>query len=276
MQTLIKEVTMFTQHFGLKFNPFTKEISTNDLFQSKDTKELESRFKYIKTSRGIFLLTAEAGTGKTTALRKFVDGLNPGLYRPCYYALSTVTVMDFYRGLIMKMGETPVYKKINMFEQLQRLIYQSYHDQRITPVIIIDEAQSLSNNVLDDLRILFNFKMDSENPYILILSGQSPLRNRLQLGINQPLKQRINVKYHMQGLCRDEINDYFESRLKMAGAAETRIFTDGALDSVFTITKGMPRIINKLATSCLMCACANKTDTIDDEIVYQAHQDIEI
>lgn len=267
---------MFTQHFGLKMNPFTKELPTSDLFLGQDARELEARFKYIKSTRGIFLLTAEAGTGKTTALRRFVDGLNPGLYKPCYYALSTVTVMDFYRGIIMKLGEEPSHKKITMFEQLQRLIHTSYHEQRITPVIIIDEAQSLSNSVLDDLRILFNFKMDSENPYILVLAGQPTLKNRLQLGINQPLKQRIGTKYHMQGLSRDELNDYVSSRLKLAGAMDTNIFTPGALDAVHTLTKGIPRMVNKLLTASLLAAYARKTDAIDDEIIYQAHQESDI
>jgi type II secretory pathway predicted ATPase ExeA len=267
---------MFTQHFGLKMNPFTKEISSGDLFMGQDQKELEARFNYIKSARGMFLLTAEAGLGKTTALRRFCDNLNPGLYKPCYYALSTVTVMDFYRGIILRLGGEPFHKKIDMFEQLQQLILGSYHDKRITPVIIIDEAQSLSNGVLEDLRILFNFKMDSENPFILIIAGQPPLRHRLQLGVNQALKQRIASKYHMQGLNREELDDYVTSRLKFAGALNTNIFTPVSLDAIHTISKGTPRVINKLITDSLIAAYARKSDAVDDEIVYQAHQDGEI
>lgn len=267
---------MFTQFFGLKYNPFTKEIPVSELFQGSDFIELESRLRYIQSNRGIFLLTAEAGTGKTTALRRFVSGLNPGLYQPCYYSLTTVTVMDFYRGLIMKLGEEPTHRKINMFEQLQKLIYSSYHDKRITPLIIIDEAQSLSNKVLDDLRILFNFSMDSENPFILILAGQASLRNRLQMGINTPLRQRINVKFHLQGLKKEELKEYVQSRLKYAGAMETNLFSDSALDSIFTITKGVPRQVNNLVTSCLMYACTRQVRFLDEEVVYQANQDIEL
>ena len=267
---------MFTQHFGLKMNPFTKEIDTADLFMGKDAKELEARFNFLKDTRGIFLLTAEAGSGKTTALRRFADSLNPSLYKPCYYTLATVTVMDFYRGLILKLGENPVSKKIDMFEQLQRLILSSYLDQRITPVIMLDEAQSLSNKVLDDLRMLFNFKMDSHNPFILILAGQTMLRNRLQLGVNQALKQRISRGYHMQGLSRDDLDVYIQSRLKVAGAANINIFTDGALDAIHSTTLGLPRVVNKLVSDSLMVASIKKTDCVDDEIVYQAYKDSEI
>ncbi|NCU26738.1 AAA family ATPase [Candidatus Nomurabacteria bacterium] len=267
---------MFTQFFGLKFNPFTKEVPVHQLFNGVEHKELESRLKYLQSTRGIFLLTAEAGTGKTTALRNFCDGLNPGLYRPCYYSLTTVTVMDFYRGLILKFGELPTHKKVTMFEQLQRLILSSYNEQRITPVIIIDEAQSLSNKVLDDLRILFNFAMDSQNPFILILAGQSSLRNRLQMGINTALRQRINVKYHMQGLARDEIREYIHSRLKNAGAMDCDIFSESALDSIHTITAGIPRAVNNLIIGCLMFACTKQSKLIDDEIVFQANRDIDL
>lgn len=267
---------MFTQFFGLKYNPFTKESPVSELFQGSDFLELESRLKYIQSTRGIFLLTAEAGTGKTTALRRFCDGLNPGLYKPCYYSLTTVTVMDFYRGLIIKLGEEPAHKKVTMFEQLQKLIYSSYHDQRITPVIIIDEAQSLSNKVLDDLRILFNFSMDSENPFILILAGQTSLRNRLQMGINTPLRQRINVKYHMQGLKKEELKNYIQTRLKYAGAMDTNLFSDSAIDSIFSITKGAARPVNSLVTSCLIYACANQMHSLDEEVVYEANRDIEL
>jgi general secretion pathway protein A len=267
---------MFTQYFGLKYNPFTKEIPVSELYRGSDFNELYSRLQYILSTRGIFLLTAEAGAGKTTALRNFCDGLNPGLYKSCYYSLTTVTVMDFYRGLIMKLGEEPSYKKITMFEQLQQLINTMYLEQRITPVIVIDEAQSLSNKVLDDLRILFNFRMDSENPFILILSGQTPLRNRLQMGINTPLRQRINIKYHMQGLKKEELKEYIQSRLKNAGAMETDLFNDAALDSIYTITNGAPRLVNNLVTGCLMYACSSQLRRIDDETVYQANRDIEL
>lgn len=267
---------MFTQYFGLKYNPFTKEIPVSELFLGSDSLELESRLKYIQSTRGIFLLTSEAGTGKTTALRRFSDGLNPGLYKPCYYSLTTVTVMDFYRGLIMKLGEEPTHKKITMFEQLQKLIYSSYHDQRITPVIIIDEAQSLSNKVLDDLRILFNFSMDSENPFILILAGQTSLRNRLQMGINNPLRQRITVKYQMEGLKKEELKEFIQSRLKYAGAMETNLFSDSALESIYSITKGAPRLVNSLVISCLMYACAKQIRLMDEEVVYEANRDIEL
>jgi general secretion pathway protein A len=96
------------------------------------------------------------------------------------------------------------------------------------------------------------------------------------MGINTPLRQRINVKYHMQGLKKEELKDYIQSRLKYAGAMEINLFSDSALDSIFAITKGAPRIVNNLVTSCLMYACANQIRLLNEEVVYEANRDIEL
>lgn len=266
---------MFNQYFGLKFNPFAKEIEISDTYESADIKELNSRFKYIQSTRGIFLVIGEPGTGKSTALRRFAASMNPGLYKPCYFTLSTVTVMDFYRGILTSLGEVPACRKVTMFDQIQRAISSSYHEQGITPVIMLDEVQMLSNSILEDLRLLFSFKMDSENPFILILSGQTQIRNKLQLSINAPLKQRISIKHVMQGLKREELADYFLSRLKAAGLSQN-LFTESAMDAIYSISKGTPRLVNNLATASLMYACSSRKSEVDEETVYQGQKDFEI
>lgn len=267
---------MFMQYFGLKYNPFTKELDEKDAFVSKDSKELISRLEYLKRTRGFFLLTAESGFGKTTQLRTFAASLNPGLYKVCYCALSSLTVMDFYRSLIIRMSEEPAYQKVMMFEQLQRLITASYYERKVTPVFILDEAQSLSSGVLEDLRMIFSFRMDSENPFITILAGNNTIRRKLQLSANQALRQRITGNYHMTGLLREELGDYIKSRLTLAGADDTNIFTETALESIFISTGGALRMINNLAAASMTCASSLNRNVVDDEIVYQADRDIEI
>jgi type II secretory pathway predicted ATPase ExeA len=267
---------MFTQYFGLKFNPFTKEIDEKYLFGSSDFKELGSRLEYMQKTRGFFLLTADAGVGKTTALRRFANSLNPGLFRVCYSAIASLSVMDFYRGLIMGMGAVSDFGKVKMFDQLQRLILASYHDKRITPVFIVDEAQSLSSGILEDLRMIFNFKMDSENPFILIMSGQHQVRSKLQLSVHQALRQRIIGNYHMTGLTKEETAEYLASRMKAAGAVDTLVFSEAAVEAIYNQTNGNPRLVNNLADASLKLAAIRKESIIDGEIIYQAGRDIEI
>ena len=264
---------MFKQHFGMKFNPFDKEIETNSLYISADIKELESRFKYIRDNRGIFLLVGEPGSGKSASLRKFAESLGPSLFRACYFSLTTITVNDFYRALTEILGEEPRSRKIDLFRQIQSAISTLYYEQRITPVIIIDEIHMASTAILDDLRMLFNFKMDSANPFILVLAGQPNIRNKLALNICQPLKQRIAVKYSMKGLTLLETDEYLKSRLAIAGVTSD-IFTEQAIAGIHTSSNGFPRNINNLVVASLLFCASKSIDVVDEEAIYQASLEI--
>ena len=96
-------------------------------------------------------------------------------------SLTTLTVKEFYQALASLLGETPTYKKCTLFHQIQNCIHNLYYEQRITPVIIVDEVHMAPISILDDLRLLFNFKIDSANPFVLILAGQPQIRNKLAL-----------------------------------------------------------------------------------------------
>jgi len=266
---------MFKQHFGMRFNPFDKDMEVDKLYPSKDMHELESRLKYMTENRGIFLLVGEPGYGKSTAVRKFAECLGPSLFKPCYLPLTTLTVNDFYGALCIMLGEEPKYRKIVMFSQIQRAIATLYHEQKITPVIIIDEIHMASTAVLDDIRMLFNFKMDSQNPYVLILCGQPVIRNKLAMNACYPLKQRIAVKYSMTGLDEDETKDYLLTRMELSGA-RADVFTPQAMEQIHKISGGCPRTINNLAIHGLMYAAAQNADTVDEEAVYQANVELSI
>lgn len=266
---------MFRQHFGMKINPFDKEIETDNLFETADLKELNSRLKYVMNNRGICLITGEPGSGKSTAIRKFSQGLSSSLFKVCYLSLTTLTVADFYKALVYLLGEEPEYRKIDRYRQIQRSIENFYNEQRITPVIIIDEAHMASTAVLDDIRMIFSFKMDSTNPYVLILTGQPSIRNKLALNMCYPLKQRISMKYSMQGLTAYETDSYIRSRLKLAGADEN-IFTKPATQAVHDTSNGFLRSINNIATHSLMYSASKNTSTVDEEAVYQANTELAV
>lgn len=266
---------MFLQYFGLKFNPFTKEVPADKLYISQDLQELEQRLKYLQNTRGMGLVAGEPGAGKSTTLRKFVSELNPSLYRHCYFSLATVTVSEFYQGLALELGEQPTHKKVAIFRQIQQAISSMYYDNRVTPVIILDEIHLASNKLLEDLRLIFNFKMDSQNPFILILAGQPTIRNKLGMNINKPLRQRLAVKHIMQGLRQEEIKDYCNSRLQMTGLME-EIITDAAYEAIYANSNGMPRVVNSLMTNALIYACNQKQRKIDEEAVYHAQNELNI
>jgi len=261
---------MFKQHFGLKFNPFDKEIPTDKLYESRDMKELDSRLKYMLDNRGICLIVGEPGSGKSTGLRKFYETMSRSLYKPCYLPLTTLTVKEFYQALAGLLGETPAYKKVTLFQQIQSSISNLYFEKRITPVIIVDEIHMAPTSVLDDLRVIFNFKVDSANPFVLILSGQPSIRSKLSLNSCYPLRQRITMRYSMQGLTPEETASYCTSRMKLAGCTR-EVFTPAALAAIHTTSGGFPRSINNVALTALMYSTAHKLDMVDEEAVYQAN-----
>src|SRR5690606_33660405 len=121
--------------------------------------------EYLKKTRGIGLLVGEPGAGKTFVLRSFAKSLNPALFKVIYYPLSTGTVMDFYRALAYGLGEEPRTRKVDLFRQIQNAVDLSFRERKVTPVFILDEMQMAKDLFLSDIGMLFNFQMDSENPF---------------------------------------------------------------------------------------------------------------
>ena len=260
---------MINQFFGMKANPFEKDVAVGDMFEGEDIRELDSRLKYMMSCRGIFLLIGEPGSGKTAALRKFMSQLGPSLYKPLYLPLTTLTVSDFYRGITSLLGETPRFRKIDMFGQIQSAISALYHDQRITPVFLFDEIHMASTAILEDLRMLFNFNMDSSNPFIIILAGQPAIRSKLSLNTCLPIRQRISSKYSMKGLSLYETSEYINTRMALAGITRA-VFTERAVSNIHSLSKGFPRNINNIATNALLYCTSKKLEMADEEAILQA------
>jgi type II secretory pathway predicted ATPase ExeA len=264
---------MYLQYFGLKHEPFNKEVGVRNLFVSTDIKEAESRLTYMTGTRGIFLLIGEPGSGKTVAIRRFAEMLGPSLYKTCYLSLTTLTVNDFFSALVSMLGERPRSRKIDMFHQIQNTMWDLYNSQKITPVIIVDEIHMASVAILDDLRMIFSFRMDSVDPYILIMVGQTLIRNKLVLNACYPLKQRIRLKYAMQGFNEEETAQYVNQRMTSAGTTD-EVFLPEALASIHAASNGFPRSINNLATHCLMYAASKNSRMVNADAVYHAGQEL--
>ncbi len=218
-------------------------------------------------------MIGEPGAGKTFALRVFKESLNPALYHVVYFPLSTGGVMDFYRGLALGLGEEPKYRKVDLFYQIQQGIERMYHERRVTPVIILDEMHLAKDAFLQDIAILLNFGMDSTNPFIFILAGLPHLQTRLRLNHHRPLDQRIIMRYRMNPFLKEEVAQYVEQKMKQAGA-KMPIFTPAALEAIALQSKGLPRVINTLATLCLLYGYQQKKEQIDEEIVRMASEEI--
>lgn len=190
---------MFRAFYNISYNPFEKEAS-NIIFESKDYNNVKNRFDYLMKLRGLGLFTGNPGNGKTYTFKKLIDSYNPNLYKFIYIHSSTLTVNEFYRAICLGLGIDPPHKKVDMFRTIQESIIRLFKERKITPVIIIDEAQFLKSGMFHDLSLLLNFEMDSKNYVTVILLGLSYLSSVLSKNIYEPLRQRIIVNYDFTGL----------------------------------------------------------------------------
>jgi type II secretory pathway predicted ATPase ExeA len=265
---------VYTSRYGLEFNPFLKN-SKEILVNTKEHKEITFRLDYLAKTKGFGILTGGAGRGKTTAIRSFASSLNPSLYKVIYSSLSTLTVNDFYRNLAEELGAQPSFRKPDNFRVIQDEISRLALEKKKTPVIIIDEANYINNAILNDLKILFNFEMDSRDRAAILLAGLPQLNSTLRLGIHEPLRQRIVMNYNLDGLTKEEGRLYILEKLKGAGCNQP-VFEDNAIEAILNAADGTPRIINKLCNASLLVGDSNQINLIDAGIVMQAINDSEL
>lgn len=260
---------MYRQHFGLARHPFSNEVEPEDLFPAAAAKELEVRLNHLLDMRGIGLLTGDSGSGKTCGARRVLAQLHASLYRVVYVCLSTGNVMDLYKTISWEMGLPVERSRAALFRQIRGEVTRLASEARCRPVLAIDEAHHLRPDVLEDLRLLTNYKMDAENRLCLLLLGQSELRRRLGMAVHEALAQRIVVRYHMPGLSRDEVPAYLAHRLQHAGT-ELDLFEPAAHEALFQATGGLPRKLNSLAHHALLAATLQRARTISADHVQAA------
>jgi len=257
--------------FGLKRIPFDKNIKPKDVLDTDPFKECAARLDYIKRRGGIFLLTGDPGVGKTLALRRYVDSLNENLFKPCYTPLSTLSRADLLYHLNRLLGLPPRLSKSAVYGQIQQAIIESKEQQGKTIVFIIDEAHLLQTGPLEELRLLTNFKMDSYDPFILILSGQSELNRVMQFAVMEPFNQRIAMRYHMAALTPKQTQLYINHQLKLAGAKEP-ILDQNAIDAVFQLSFGIPRKIGTITEQALTYAMFDGKHTVSSDLLIKLKQ----
>ena len=259
----------------MQFNPFESTSSSNSTFTfaSTDFKAASSRLKYLSEHCGFGLFTGGPGTGKTFTLRSFLSELNRNLYKVYYTPLSTVTTMDFYRNLALGLDLVPAFHKAMLFRQIQERITYLHKDMRITPVIVLDEGQYLNTAVINDLKILFNFDMDSTSRAVVIISGLPSLSTILLKQIHEAVVQRIIVRYCFQGLSRSDTELYIMQGLHACGASD-KIISPAAVEAFSNASAGSLRKLNSLLTSALILGASSHLDSINPDTVMAAFNDL--
>lgn len=263
----------FTNYYGMQFNPFDKELSSKNAFQTLDMEQVQGRLEHLKDHPGIGLFTAAPGQGKTFSLRYFADSLNPNLVKFYYIALSTVSATEFYRQLCVTLGLEVSHKKTAMFQRIQDYLYSMSMNKNVHCMVCLDEAQYLNADIFKDLKILCNFCMDSKNCFSLLLLGQPVLNSLMMRQPNEAFRQRISVSYNFNGLTEAEAIRYISNRMELVGASP-RIFDDSAIITAYGGCNASLRQLNLILTKALTIGAQNNRQNIDSEIILSAVNDI--
>src|SRR5438128_11025249 len=266
---------MYLNFYGLREAPFAPTPDPKFLFQSPRHREALAQLIYgVRERKGFIVLTGEIGTGKTTLLRTLLERLDRDTHVAYVHnsALGIEGLLEYilHDWGVKSVGTTHAQR---LFELNEFLIDQ--HRQGMSPVLVIDEAQNLSIETLEAVRLLSNFETTSQKLMQILLVGQPELRDKLNAPELRQLKQRIGLRCHIGPLSPEETKLYIRHRLRIAGASDAGIFTDGAIQKIAEYSRGTPRVINIVCDHCLLSGFADSKRRIDANIVDEAVEYLE-
>jgi len=266
---------MYLSFYGLREAPFAPTPDPKFLFQSARHREALAQLIYgVRERKGFIVLTGEIGTGKTTLLRTLLERLDPAT-PVAYVHNSALGIEGLLEYILQDWGvkSTAATHAQRLFELNEFLIDQ--HRKGTSPVLVIDEAQNLTVETLEAVRLLSNFETTSQKLMQILLVGQPELREKLNLPELRQLKQRVGLRCHIAALSPEESRQYVRHRLRIAGATDAGIFSDAAIQEIFEYSQGTPRVINIVCDHCLLSGYADSKRRVDAGIVKEAVEYLE-
>src|SRR6476620_6662559 len=258
---------MYAEFYGLRELPFALTPDPRFIYFTPSHTEVMSNLHYgIESGKGLIVVTGEVGTGKTTILRWMMQRLDRTIL-VAYIFNPRLSVPEFYGQLATLLDLQKSEDKAELLMQLGQAL-ELRHARGLRTVLIIDEAQGLSPHVLEEIRLLSNFESDNAKQLQIVLTGQPELREVLNNPELRQLKQRIALRSAIKALPTvEETRRYITSRLLVAGAKETEIFSPAAIEYIFRCSEGIPRNINNLCDNALLAGYAAGETMISARII---------
>lgn len=267
---------MYCEFYGLKELPFNITPDPKFLFFTNQHKEAFNHLLYgIQQRKGFIQLTGEVGSGKTTLCRAVLSAL-PSNVKTALVLNPGLTENQLLRAILTDFGIKVTNKdKFSYIERLNSfLLDQLKKNNNVT--IIIDEAQNLSSQVLEQIRLLSNLETDQHKLMQIVLCGQPELREKLMSENLRQLRQRITVRYHLTPLSESDVALYINHRMKMAGwQNQNSIFTDEAISAIYSYTQGVPRLINAVCDIALLAGFVAGQKIVNKDCVFKAIKQLE-
>lgn len=261
---------MYQHHYGFTRLPFAKDIPADNLFDAPGQAELCARLSFLLKQRGIGLVTGETGSGKSTALRRFVTSLDKAHHTVIYLANPSLGLSGIYREILASLGHDTPFGKPKTVARIRQAFAEQLQTKHRLPVVILDEAHLLPPTVFEPLRLLFSAEMDSQSLGVLLLVGQPELRQTLHQVPYEAFYQRITSQYHLPSLDLAQTIAYIRHQIEFSGYKAGPLFTDDALARIYESAKGVPRLINRLCDMTLVAGMADEKQILEDSTVRKA------
>ncbi len=268
---------MYQNFFNLRGSPFGANPDPRYLYLTRDAQEALACLTYgIQARKGFIVLSGEVGTGKTTLLNKLLTWLRGYRAATAFVFNSSLTVGEFLDFMMADFGiSCDSTMKSQVLLRLNRWLLERYRTGEAV-VLIVDEAQNLSPQVLEEIRLLTNLETSSEKLIQIVLSGQPELEEKLKLPQLRQLRQRINLRARLHPLTIEEARGYVAERLRIAGADGQEIFSREAIGRLHEFSDGIPRLINLLCEHALISAFADQEKIITAERIERTASDLEL
>ena len=269
---------MYEEYFGLDDLPFELTADPKYLFLGSRQLEVLSTMQYgLFSAKSITAVIGEAGTGKTTLIRAALASERCRNVRCVYLDNPVFGTEDFVRMLAIKFDiekDAPVSKPV-FLTRLEAMLRDRRARGEIT-ALVIDEAQSLSIALLEELRLLANIEMSGAKLLPLVLAGQPELARRLECPELRQLKQRIVLRCELVPFDLSETASYIAKRIEIVGGLATRLFTQGAVTLIHEYASGLPRTINVICDNALLCAMALGRPRVDESMIVEVCRDLKL
>jgi general secretion pathway protein A len=266
---------MYEQFYGLEKSPFALTPDPRFLYMTEAHQNARAGLLYAILSRkGFTVLTGDAGTGKTTVLRSVINSLPGNGVSFSFLINPTLSPDEFCEAAAADFGLPRGLGKVHRLSKLEEFLLRA-HAEGTVSVLFVDEAQRLSVETLEQIRLLTNFETDSEKLLQIVLVGQDELDEMLDRRELRQLKQRVGVRLHIGPLSEQAVGSYIAHRWKVVSPAEPP-FTNEAISSLSRLSAGIPRVINSICDNALLIAYAEGSRVVTKEHINEASRDLRL
>jgi type II secretory pathway predicted ATPase ExeA len=257
----------YRSRFGLTHHPLPRDASGKSFFdQTRGYLQLEMYFQELIDEPGLGVLTAETGVGKTAAIRNLCAQLPEPDFRTIYLCDTAVSPFDLYRSLALDLGLRPSHRRAQLWWDLKRAITHLVEEQHTLPILVIDEAQLLSDRFLVDLCGFLNYAFDRKTLLTVWLVGLPVLEARLRMQHHAPLASRIVGRVRLEPLGRDDFKALIDHGIKAAGSKD-KLLTDSAFEILWRASHGVARAASRLLRAALRRAHNENQNLVDDRVL---------